>query len=156
MGSNFIQFMGDCFDDTAKDKAFRKFFIMSTNSASTQQSSESNLNKRAMNLLTNWRSLIVDSSNDSSAGSPISNDLKVLKQNQKLSLTECLQIEFHAFAKDILFLVYPKEIFIFELIINQTIGYISLDRQHSPFFQVEISVCKPFFISIYLIFFSLS
>jgi hypothetical protein len=53
-----------------------------------------------------------------------------------MSLKDCIQIEFHPTFKNIILLVYPKEIFIFELNISQTVGYITIDKHQSAFIQV--------------------
>ncbi len=57
-------------------------------------------------------------------------------QKASLSLNECFQIEFNSFMRNIVFLAYPKEIFIFDLVIHQTVGYIQLDKTTSPYTQV--------------------
>lgn len=60
------------------------------------------------------------------------------KSNEKNPQNECVQVEFHSNLKNILLIAYYREIFIFDLIINQTVGCIQLERTQSAVIQVKI------------------
>jgi len=62
------------------------------------------------------------------------------KTSSKVSLNDCFQIEFHSLIKNIMFLVYSREIFIFELIVNQAIGYIQLEKSQSAVIKVSFFI----------------
>ena len=51
-------------------------------------------------------------------------------------LAECLQLAYHRTVKDQILLLYSREILVLDLIINQTVGIIAIDRAMSPFSQV--------------------
>ena len=47
-----------------------------------------------------------------------------------------MQIEFSSLNKNILYVLYSKEIYIFDLVINQTVGYVQLERTSGLFVQM--------------------
>ncbi|KAJ8316897.1 hypothetical protein KUTeg_004801 [Tegillarca granosa] len=53
-----------------------------------------------------------------------------------VSVNECLQLSYHRACRHHLILVYPREILLLDLEINQTVGIISMERSGSPFVQV--------------------
>jgi len=53
-----------------------------------------------------------------------------------VSLNECIQLAYHAAVRHHLILLYPREILILDLDINQTVGIIPAERSGSPFTQV--------------------
>ena len=55
---------------------------------------------------------------------------------QKALLKECIQIEFHPYVKNVLFLVYPREIFVFDMVINQTINFVQTDKIFSSYQKI--------------------
>lgn len=60
------------------------------------------------------------------------------RSNERNSQNECVQVEFHSNLKNILLIAYYREIFIFDLLINQTVGCIQLERTQSAIIQVDI------------------
>ncbi len=56
--------------------------------------------------------------------------------SQQSGVNDCLQVEFHAVHRNLLLVLYPKDIFIFDLVINQTVGHVPLDRTTGLFSQV--------------------
>ena len=70
------------------------------------------------------------------------------QEDEVVALNECLQLAYHQACRDHMILVYPREILILDLAINQTVGIIPLERTASPFLQVcgtcryvSVSVC---------------
>ena len=60
---------------------------------------------------------------------------------ENVALNECLQLVFHQACRHHLILLYPREILILDLDINQTVGIIPMERTGSPFMQVgELSI----------------
>lgn len=47
-----------------------------------------------------------------------------------------IQVEFHSIYKNILLILYPREILFFDLFISQIIGQIQLEKNQSPFTQI--------------------
>lgn len=56
---------------------------------------------------------------------------------EAVTLNECLQLCFHRSCRHHLMLLYPREMLILDLEINQTVGIIALDRSSSPFTMVS-------------------
>ena len=56
------------------------------------------------------------------------------------SLNECLQLCFHHACRHHLILLYPREILLLDLDINQTVGIVPMERTGSPFSQVTSSI----------------
>ncbi|XP_059139612.1 WD repeat-containing protein 11-like [Physella acuta] len=55
---------------------------------------------------------------------------------ESVTLNECLQLCFHRSCRHHLMLLYPREMLILDLEINQTVGIIALDRSSSSFTKV--------------------
>ena len=62
------------------------------------------------------------------------------QDDELVALNECLQLAYHQACRDHMILVYPREILILDLAINQTVGIIPLERTASTFVQVRC--CK--------------
>ncbi|KAK7074520.1 WD repeat-containing protein 11 [Halocaridina rubra] len=84
-----------------------------------------------------------NSLNDERTGSRIRRKMRELvvgevkpKNDDASQLAECLQLSYHRTVRDQLLLLYPKEILVLDLTINQTVGIIAIDRAMSPFCQV--------------------
>ena len=56
--------------------------------------------------------------------------------DETVVLNDCLQLTYHRSRRHHIILVYPREILILDLEINQTVGIIPMDRSGSPFVQV--------------------
>lgn len=135
MGANFIQFLKIDFQSESnqfQEKWQRKFFLMQSDSSSDsgvigqQASLDSNSLRSSINLFSSyWKNMKTTDSKS-----------QQIPQQQKFPLNECFQIEFHSYVKNLIYLANAREIFIFDLVINQTIGYIQLDKIHSPFLQI--------------------
>lgn len=55
-----------------------------------------------------------------------------------MALNECLQLLYHQSCRHHLILLYPREILVLDLEINQTVGIIQMERSGSPYVQVHI------------------
>lgn len=53
-----------------------------------------------------------------------------------MTVSECLQLEYHRSLRHHLLLVYAREVLILDLHINQTVGIIPMDKSTSPLLQV--------------------
>jgi hypothetical protein len=53
-----------------------------------------------------------------------------------MTVSECLQLEYHHSLRHHLLLVYAREVLILDLHINQTVGIIPLEKTASPLLQV--------------------
>lgn len=58
------------------------------------------------------------------------------QEEDSVALNECLQLIFHQACRHHLVLLYPREILVLDLDINQTVGIIPMERTGSPFVQV--------------------
>ncbi|XP_005089399.1 WD repeat-containing protein 11 [Aplysia californica] len=61
---------------------------------------------------------------------------KTSPDEEAVTLNECLQLCFHRSCRHHLMLLYPREMLILDLEINQTVGIIAIDRSSSSFTQV--------------------
>ena len=57
-----------------------------------------------------------------------------------VALSECLQLVYHPSCRDLILLVFPREILFIDTAINQAIGYIYLER-NSPSFTYAVLPC---------------
>lgn len=113
-------------DSNFVEKWERKFYLASNDSPIKPAESNGESPRRtSINLFTSYWKKSADSKPSPSQAI-----------QQKSLLKECFQIEFHPYVKNILFLVYPREIFVFDLTIYQTIGLILTDKVFSPFQQI--------------------
>ena len=55
-----------------------------------------------------------------------------------MALNECLQLLYHQSCRHHLILLYPREILVLDLEINQTVGIIQMERSGSPYVQVHM------------------
>lgn len=55
---------------------------------------------------------------------------------ESVNLNECIQLVYHQACRHHLILLYPRELLILDLEINQTVGTIPMERTGSPFTQV--------------------
>ena len=108
--------------ETFQEKWQRKFYLMSSEASSSSFSSidHSNAKNTSISLLTSY----------------FKKDKTIAPKPTSISLSECFQIEFAADQRNIVYLAYAKEVFIFDLVIHQTVGVIQLDKTSSSFVQV--------------------
>lgn len=60
-----------------------------------------------------------------------------IRAEDGMTLSECLQVAYHRSLRHHFLLLYPREILILDLHINQTVGIVPLgDKTASPFLQV--------------------
>lgn len=59
------------------------------------------------------------------------------KPDDYMTVSECLQLEYHHSLRHHLLLVYAREVLILDLHINQTVGIIPLEKTASPLLQVK-------------------
>ena len=60
------------------------------------------------------------------------------QDEESVALNECLQLTYHQASRHHIILVYPREILMLDLNINQTVGIIPMERSGSPFIQVTL------------------
>ncbi|RNA17172.1 WD repeat-containing 11-like, partial [Brachionus plicatilis] len=127
LGSNFINFLklDSMGDSNLVEKWQRKFYLASNDASAHIDSNAESPRRSSINLFSSYWKKSVDTKPNTSQSI-----------QQKALLKECFQIEFHPNVKNILFLVYPREIFVFDLTIYQTIGFIQTDKVYSPFQQI--------------------
>ncbi|KAK9508466.1 hypothetical protein O3M35_006019 [Rhynocoris fuscipes] len=58
------------------------------------------------------------------------------KPDEAMTITECLQLTYHKSLRHHLLLLYPRDVILIDLHINQTIGIIPIERTMSPLVQV--------------------
>lgn len=127
MGSNFIHFLKlENFDSNLVEKSQKKFYLASNDlSTPTIESNPDSKRSSSVNLFTSyWKNM------------KPSDQKTAQSTQQKQLLKECFQIEFHSYVKNLIFLVYPREIFIFDLTVNQTISFVQAEKIFSPFLQI--------------------
>ncbi|CAL4175372.1 unnamed protein product [Meganyctiphanes norvegica] len=66
---------------------------------------------------------------------------EVKPKDDSIQLAECLQLVYHRTVRDQLLLLYPREVLVLDLAINQTVGNIAIERSMSPFVQI-VSCCQ--------------
>lgn len=60
---------------------------------------------------------------------------------ESVTLNDCLQLSYLPSKRNYMLLLYPREILILDLEVNQTVGVIAIERTGVPFIQVrKISV----------------
>uniref|UniRef100_A0A4W3H4F0 WD repeat-containing protein 11 n=1 Tax=Callorhinchus milii TaxID=7868 RepID=A0A4W3H4F0_CALMI len=69
------------------------------------------------------------------------NKVKILITNEKpnadsVTLNDCLQLSYLASKRNHMLLLYPREILILDLEVNQTVGIVAIERTGVPFLQV--------------------
>ena len=115
-------------------KAIRKFQITSSAAnvvASSESTATTTTTDKVNTISSYWRTFAGGSGGGGAAGS------RAGDAAASTNLRECFQVEFHPTIRNLIFLVHPRETFIFDLEINQTIGYLQLDRSDSPNLQVS-------------------
>ncbi|CAF0779231.1 unnamed protein product [Brachionus calyciflorus] len=128
LGSNFLYFLKleNLNDSNMIEKSQRKFYLASNDSSTLTETSLDSKKSSTVNIFTSYWNIMKQSDSKSSQTST----------QQKQLLKECFQIEYHSFVRNLIFLVYPREIFIFDLTVNQTISFVQADKIFSPFLQI--------------------
>lgn len=114
---------------------------------STRRFQISNMGKKSDESLTistqqrrssNWLGKLVETANLIDQKLQITaQTLNPQSQDILHQINDCLQIEFSVINKNILYVLFPKEIYIFDLVINQTVGYLTSDKSGTSFSQVS-------------------
>ncbi|GFR86903.1 WD repeat-containing protein 11 [Elysia marginata] len=136
LGQDCILFINDFTINKTPSSNGKKFYISNPSQGSgvSRSSSASSLEKRASssssslsskNLAKRMSRMLVGESRP--RGSP---------EEESVTLNECLQVVFHRSCRHHLILLYPREMLILDLEINQTVGLIALDRSSSSFTKV--------------------
>lgn len=134
-GSNLLIFMNaDNNSHQAHEPNIRKFNLAlnerdMVSSSLSSSSLAADLSRKTINLFSNWKTTTKPSYDRNSSTSSSSQNMN-----------ECIQVEFHANLKNILLLAFYREIFIFDLVINQTVGCIQIERTQSSVIQVRKQV----------------
>lgn len=55
---------------------------------------------------------------------------------ESVTLNDCLQLSYLPSKRNYMLLLYPREILILDLEVNQTVGVIAIERTGVPFLQV--------------------
>ncbi|CAG2205677.1 WDR11 [Mytilus edulis] len=131
LGQDSIIFIEDFSITKTPSDNGKKFYICSPSSQASSlkaESSNGSLEKKAMsskNLAQKMSSILV--------GEP---SKKSTADIESMALNECLQLLHHQSCRHHLILLYPREILILDLEINQTVGIIQMERSGSPYVQV--------------------
>ncbi|XP_052225390.1 WD repeat-containing protein 11-like isoform X2 [Dreissena polymorpha] len=129
LGQDSIVFIDDFSITKTPSSNGKKFYISSPSAGNSKgessmgslerkQSTSKNLAKRMTRIL------VGEISNEGSQGKDL------------IALNECLQMLYLRSCRHHLLLVYPREVLILDLEINQTVGIIPADRTGSPFLEV--------------------
>ncbi|KAK2170890.1 hypothetical protein NP493_1127g02083 [Ridgeia piscesae] len=132
LGADCILFVDDFSVFKCPSSNGRKFYVSTPSSSLSQsQSSERLAEKRPSKTALSKRmsNILVGETNKKS------------QEDEVVALNECLQLAYHQACRDHMILVYPREILILDLAINQTVGIIPLERTASPFLQV-LPLCQ--------------
>ncbi|XP_052100859.1 WD repeat-containing protein 11-like [Mytilus californianus] len=131
LGQDSIIFIEDFSITKTPSDNGKKFYICSPSSQASSLKAESlngSLEKKSMsskNLAKKMSSILV--------GEP---SKKTTADIESMALNECLQLLHHQSCRHHLILLYPREILILDLEINQTVGIIQMERSGSPYVQV--------------------
>ncbi|GFO31567.1 WD repeat-containing protein 11 [Plakobranchus ocellatus] len=135
LGQDCIIFINDFTINKTPSSNGKKFYISNPSQASSvsRSSSGGSLEKKtsasasssSKNLAKRMSRMLVGESRP--RGSP---------EEESVTLNECLQVCFHRSCRHHLVLLYPREMLILDLEINQTVGIIALDRSSSSFAKV--------------------
>ncbi|GAB1607865.1 WD repeat-containing protein 11-like isoform X2 [Argonauta hians] len=128
LGQDCIIFVDDFSVTKLPSSNGKKFYISSPSAQGSNRSSNSDTleKKSSRNLAKRVSRVLVGESKLKSN----SND------EESFTLSECLQLAYHNCCRHHLILVYPREVLILDLKINQTVGIIPMERTGSPFMQV--------------------
>ncbi|XP_025096054.1 WD repeat-containing protein 11-like [Pomacea canaliculata] len=132
LGQDCIIFVNDFTITKTPSSNGKKFYISNPSTQGMPRSSSSgSLDRKgsaSKNLAKRMTRILVGESkpsNKTGAG-----------EEESVALNECLQLSFHRSCRHHILLLYPREILILDLQINQTVGIIAMDRTSSPFTQV--------------------
>ncbi|OWF51700.1 WD repeat-containing protein 11-like isoform X2 [Mizuhopecten yessoensis] len=131
LGQDCIVFVDDFSITKTPSSNGKKFYISSPSSQASNlktEGSTSSLDKKSTsrNLAKRMSKMLVGEGPSKKSGG----------DEESVTLNECLQLEFHRACRHHLILVYPREILLLDLEINQTVGIITMERTGSPFVQV--------------------
>ncbi|XP_071090050.1 WD repeat-containing protein 11-like isoform X1 [Haliotis cracherodii] len=132
LGQDCIVFIDDFTITKTPSSNGKKFYIFSPSSqnSSTNQTGNTNSLERkssSKNLAQRMTRILVGESKPSKANQT---------DEETIALNECIQLSFHHSCRHHLLLLYPRELLILDLEINQTVGIISLDKAASSFAQI--------------------
>lgn len=128
LGQDCIIFVDDFSVTKVPSSNGKKFYISSPSAQGSGRSSNSDSldKKSSRNLAKRMSKVLVGESKVKSN----------LNEEENLTLNECLQLAYHNSCRHHLILLYPREVLILDLKINQTVGIIPMERTGSPFVQV--------------------
>ncbi|CAG5129448.1 unnamed protein product [Candidula unifasciata] len=134
LGQDCIVFVSDFTINKTPSSNGKKFYISNPSQAvgMSRSSSANNLERKSSTTSTS------SSKNLAKRMSRILGESKPKSSPDEeiVSLNECLQLCFHHSCRHHLMLLYPREMLILDLEINQTVGIIALDRSSSSFTMV--------------------
>uniref|UniRef100_A0A2C9KHQ4 Uncharacterized protein n=1 Tax=Biomphalaria glabrata TaxID=6526 RepID=A0A2C9KHQ4_BIOGL len=135
LGQDSILFVSDFTINKSPSSNGKKFYISNPTQTSNlpRSSSNNNLERKASassissskNLAKRMSQILVGEAKP-----------KTANDDENVTLNECLQLCFHHSCRHHLMLLYPREMLILDLEINQTVGIIALDRSSSSFSKV--------------------
>ncbi|XP_041368583.1 WD repeat-containing protein 11-like [Gigantopelta aegis] len=134
LGQDCIVFIDDFMINKTPSSNGKKYYIFSPSShaggnSANHNTSANNLERKASskNLAQRMSRILVGESKPSKP---------VQTEEETVAVSECLQLSFHPSCRHHIILLYPREMLILDLEINQTVGMVSLDKTSSPFVQV--------------------
>ncbi|XP_062608661.1 WD repeat-containing protein 11-like isoform X2 [Saccostrea cucullata] len=132
LGPDCIVFIDDFSVTKTPSSNGKKFYISSPSSSASNlktEGSTSSVEKRtaSRNLAERMSKILVGEG-------PSKKSSK--EESDQVALNDCIQLLHHQSCRHHLILVYPREILILDLEINQTVGIIPMERAGSPFVQI--------------------
>ncbi|CAH1783668.1 unnamed protein product [Owenia fusiformis] len=131
LGSDCILFVDDFNISKAPSSNGKKFYISSPSSQAaatpTGSNASSSFDKKGSKSITKRMTKVLIGSEPKQQKSP---------EEDSVMLNDCVQLAFHEACRNHLILMYPREILILDLDINQTVGIIPIERTGSPFVQL--------------------
>lgn len=65
-------------------------------------------------------------------------NVRLVFSAESVTLNDCLQLSYMPSKRNHMLLLYPREILILDLEVNQTVGIVAIERTGAPFLQVNI------------------
>lgn len=132
LGQTSLSFIDDFSPTNTPSGQSRRFYITNTNKQATTPSTatvkrSTSITSTSSHLTARLKTII--EGNDHSKQDEIS-------ASNVVSLNDCIQILFHPLHRHLIFIIYPREILIFDLQILQTIGSIPCEKTSAAFYKI--------------------
>jgi len=132
LGQTSLTFIEDFSPTNTPSGQSRRFYITNSNKQPTPPTQtvkrSTSITSTSSHLTARLKTII--------EGSEHSTKQDELSSSNVVSLNDCIQILFHPLHRHLIFIVYPREILIFDLQILQTVGSILCEKSSAAFYKI--------------------